>query len=407
MLKRVHIKGFRSCQDVLIDDLGSMTALIGRNGSGKTNILRALETLGRIARSSDLGSAEFDRAPFFSVGSIEIDAERDNAVYRYIFGIHEEPRAAKNGSSVQRPVIKESLAVQTQAGKWRTLVDRIDREIGIAGHSEPIPIPPATFALPTIAAFLPGSNDVQEHVRRLLLFLRTIRYYPFDETSEVAGTDWKYYVSERDHQRWLILRQSYSEMVDSVVLRLFHAYQEEEEHFKEILSLLGRDGLGLIDDIVVHTYGPSDTSKGDAADQEGECYALRFRLGRLLGGDPRLHFYRELSLGTRRVLRIIASLVMDDCTLMLIEQPEDCIHPGLLKKLIDILRANVDPAQIILSSHSAEVFNRLKPEDIRLVSIHRGATTVRPLTRRETSAAARFVSEDGTLADFLETVQEG
>jgi hypothetical protein len=34
MLKRIQIKNFRSCKDVVLDNLGSMTALVGRNGSG-------------------------------------------------------------------------------------------------------------------------------------------------------------------------------------------------------------------------------------------------------------------------------------------------------------------------------------------------------------------------------------
>ncbi len=59
MLKRVHIEGFRSCQDVLIDNIGTMTALIGRNGSGKTNILRAIEGIARMATATDLGTSDF------------------------------------------------------------------------------------------------------------------------------------------------------------------------------------------------------------------------------------------------------------------------------------------------------------------------------------------------------------
>jgi AAA15 family ATPase/GTPase len=42
MFKRIHIKKFLSCQEVVIDNMEGMTALIGRNGSGKTNILKAI-----------------------------------------------------------------------------------------------------------------------------------------------------------------------------------------------------------------------------------------------------------------------------------------------------------------------------------------------------------------------------
>ncbi|RKZ51827.1 MAG: hypothetical protein DRR08_28875 [Candidatus Parabeggiatoa sp. nov. 2] len=43
MFERIHIQNFLSCQDVVIDDMRGFTALVGRNGSGKTNILRAIQ----------------------------------------------------------------------------------------------------------------------------------------------------------------------------------------------------------------------------------------------------------------------------------------------------------------------------------------------------------------------------
>ena len=49
MLKSIVIRGFRSCRDVSLTDLPSLVALIGRNAAGKTNILRAIEWVARLA----------------------------------------------------------------------------------------------------------------------------------------------------------------------------------------------------------------------------------------------------------------------------------------------------------------------------------------------------------------------
>lgn len=42
LIQRVRIQGFRSLQNVELPELGGLTALVGRNSSGKSNILRAL-----------------------------------------------------------------------------------------------------------------------------------------------------------------------------------------------------------------------------------------------------------------------------------------------------------------------------------------------------------------------------
>jgi predicted ATPase len=126
----------------------------------------------------------------------------------------------------------------------------------------------------------------------------------------------------------------------------------------------------------------------------------------VLGGGTRAHGFNQLSLGTRRVLHILVSLIVDGSTLMLVEHPEEGIHSGLVRKLAGVLRANADPALIILSSHSADVLNALRPEDLRLVTIRRGATEAHALTAQQAGAAARFIKEEGSLAEFLESVEE-
>ncbi len=67
MLTRVEISKFRSCEDLVLDNLGPMTVLVGRNGAGKTNILRGIEWAARTATLNDPG------ALLDSAGSVEFD----------------------------------------------------------------------------------------------------------------------------------------------------------------------------------------------------------------------------------------------------------------------------------------------------------------------------------------------
>jgi len=114
-----------------------------------------------------------------------------------------------------------------------------------------------------------------------------------------------------------------------------------------------------------------------------------------------------LSHGTRRILSMVLSLILDESSVYLIEQPEDGIHAGLTEKLIGLLRAYASPAQVIMATHSTDLLNQLDPDEVRLVTIDAGKTAVRSLSDKERSVARKYLTEDGTLSEFLSLVEEG
>jgi len=78
-----------------------------------------------------------------------------------------------------------------------------------------------------------------------------------------------------------------------------------------------------------------------------------------------------------------------------------------LNKLIACLQTYADPAPVILASHSPAVFNGLTPDEIRLVYMRDGTTHLRALTPEEMKGAKNFISEEGPLSDFIETIENG
>jgi hypothetical protein len=194
-------------------------------------------------------------------------------------------------------------------------------------------------------------------------------------------------------------------MGDSPLMRLLHMELTNEGQLAEVRSLLGPDGLGLLDQIEWEKY---DYAKpGGTTESRDQLYFIRFRPA---APSPRsleaLHF-NDLAAGTQRLVRIVVSLVHDQSAVMLLEHPEDGIHRGLLRKLIDLLQGYSDRSQLIIASHSTVIFNTLDPTAIRLVTMEDDGTKVRSLTNEELRAAERFLEEEGTLADFIETVEEG
>ena len=109
----------------------------------------------------------------------------------------------------------------------------------------------------------------------------------------------------------------------------------------------------------------------------------------------------RLSDGTLRVLEVLVHLVRPDCTVLLIEEPENCIHPALQTRLMAELNSYSHKKQIVLSTHSFEIVSQCEAGAIRLVQRESDVTTVRPLTSSELSNVRLFLQEEGTLGDYV------
>jgi hypothetical protein len=187
-----------------------------------------------------------------------------------------------------------------------------------------------------------------------------------------------------------------------VPLQLIALWKNDPETFEELRDLLSEDrGVGLIDEIKV---GPVQFGREDTSGPP-EFYFVSFRPSRCTDIFP----FGDLSYGTRRVLKIILSFLSEGSSVRLIEHPEDGIHTGLVKKVVSQLRTYSEArnTQVILTSHSSTVLNMLNPEEVRLVEMNDGITTVRPLTPRQVERAGKYMAEEGSLSDYVGTVMEG
>jgi AAA15 family ATPase/GTPase len=226
--------------------------------------------------------------------------------------------------------------------------------------------------------------------------LKAVRYYPLDEPN-LPQIGSQGYVRHPDYVEWLTKYKSQADT--SIIMRLLHSSLEKSEAFDELKTLLGSKGLNVIEKINIMSHNPINTNNGD---KSSVFYLIEF-LPSLSSGSGMFN-YQELSFGTRRLVRILVSIIYDNSTVLLLEQPEDGIHTGVLHKLIPLLKSYT--GQFLIASHSSEIFNRMEPEEIRLVTMENGVTQLRPLDATEIAAASRFIREEGTLSDFIETIQE-
>ncbi len=396
-LKKVTLKNFRTCHDVELNDLGHLTVLMGRNGVGKTTILQGIEWMARTASSSNTVQTAPLPNELFSISRQNFFGQlvfsMNGISYRYTL----ELLFFKNGTglinSVMQTELKEQLERQVDTEIWQQLLTRTGEMVFGANGDRLAEIGQTMPMLPALAAIMP-SGETKEVILPVLAYLRGVKYYSLDEIT--APSSYKF-VLDSDYKKWIEQSVDSINPDSSVVMRLLHMYNDRRNDFDELKELLGIQGLGILSSIEI-TSGIMDYLT---------YYLVYFQPGNGWEGVRRLLSlpFEKLSAGTRRILRILVSFFYDRNSVFLFEQPEDAIHPGLLRKLIGLLRSYDDRGQLIMASHSSDLFDVLKPEEVRLVTMQGGETKVRGLTESELASAKRFINEEGSLSDYLDLLE--
>jgi predicted ATPase len=407
VLQKVVIEHFRSCENVTIDNIGPSLVLVGPNGSGKTNILKAILWAAESALSKEALDA---RTLDFQRKSISFEFQVTDGHFRYAISTPGEARPPDHEWTSSLIPLKESVSTLGPRGSWDKFMDRDGTELQLQDQKR-FTVPPSTPSLPLLFAYLPPDDPLLARLRPVREFLGRIRYYPLEEPSEsheppdiITETRYKSWLADSD--------DSGRPEEDSVLMKLLRMSKEAKEDLDEVKAILGENGLGLIDRISVDSHPIPKAGGGPDMMEEISYiffYPHRGGDGKPVGGmngSPKRFRFADLSHGTRRVIRMIVSMIFDRGSVMLIEHPEDGIHRRLTAGVFNTLQAYTDPSQIIVSSHSPLVFDMLDPDEIRIVSMREGKTEVRALTPDEASQARRYVKEHGTLTEYLDLMIE-
>ncbi len=108
-----------------------------------------------------------------------------------------------------------------------------------------------------------------------------------------------------------------------------------------------------------------------------------------------------LSDGTLRAAEILAVLVSPTGRLLLIEEPETSIHPGLLRKLLNEVDSYSLQRQVVVSTHSPDVVSQSKPDELRLVRRVNNITSIATLSPEQFTRLKDYLCDDGTLGEFM------
>jgi predicted ATPase len=390
MLKRIKITNFLSCQDTEID-FENVTALIGRNAAGKTNILKIIEWVAKFAIGKfRIYVDTFVDYPkleqFISIApmttAISLDFFIDNSLIKYDIGL-----SKKNYDEDYNLLDDEILIEKISIWENDTWLLKAERKDSAASYNDiKFEINYSRALIESILAFIPD-KDIKPYIHQIYQYFSKFNYYTLN--NEQIKTKDYYLFDERLYQKWL----NYGTEYDAIMC-LVHLWNERQETLNELKELIGQNGLNLIKDIVI---------KKESLDNKQKIYIVEFDID-----DNTTVKYNQLSFGTQRILSLLLAILYDKSTTLLLEQPEDGIHLSLLKKVIHICvqYADVYNKQLIIATHSADVINLLKPESIRLVRMTEAGTKVSGLDKQQLPLILDYINNEGTLANFIEAMDD-
>jgi len=181
---------------------------------------------------------------------------------------------------------------------------------------------------------------------------------------------------------------------------------KEGADYERFIALVGRDGLKLFDALHFRT---SETSSTEVAVRVGGkierrrkhklIVILQFRIGK-----QRLS-PNQLSEGTFKTIALLFRVITAASTAILIEEPEVCIHQGLLSSILELVKIYAQDKLIVISTHSDYVLDHVDPENVHHVTFDRSKGTLvrhikNTMTTKEYAALRRYLREQGNLGEY-------
>jgi predicted ATPase len=110
----------------------------------------------------------------------------------------------------------------------------------------------------------------------------------------------------------------------------------------------------------------------------------------------------DISDGTIQALGMYTAIFDPRASLILIEEPENSVHPWIIRNFIDACRA-AGKRQIILTTHSPALLEYLNPQEITVVWKRHGRTFIVPLPKVDSTVNSLWSEGSLSIFDMLDS----
>ena len=400
IIKNISIKHYRSCLDTHFQLHPNLSVLIGPNSSGKTNIMNALLLLRKLTEERSIfyyrdepPTGHCDLKTTLTLNNV------DATLWANIDTYTDDNNIDVVISSDQywnlRQLTGNNRKVNVPLALARELI-RLD-DVRFSDYQRRV----SADALHRIFGKVPES--VRAFLREIARTLAQIQYYSASQFTNPANCP----VSFELEKEGKTIRAG---RLPGHAKFLFHLYNSRKRPkssgYHQFIDIIGPNGIGLVDEIAFNEISTSSVHHsvrigGTVTERKKQNILVipQFKIGKNTLSP------NQLSEGTFKTITLLFYLITEPSQLLLIEEPEVCVHHGLLSSILELIKTYSNNKQIVISTHSDFVLDMVQPENVYVVTnIPQEGTKVQHipnrLSRRELDALREYLQVEGNLGEY-------
>lgn len=401
MIRKIQVRDYRSCLDTTFQLHPHLSVLIGPNSSGKTNILNAILLLKKLVEEEQYYHHGDETATGQSNLKVWFDVEGKTILFNAVVDIFtDENNNDVIVSSDQHWVAGDFTGNRkhirfpmwmVREFMWSRGRERIMR---ISRHQRFVLGKRSRIQMP---------DSVIKPLSRIVETLAEMRYYSASQFTNPANCPVSFEIEkEGKRSRGLRLRGHAKFLFD-----LYTSYKSaDDSSYSQFFDIVGPKGIGLID---VIDFKEISTSSIDYTVKSGGRVTQRKKEKILVVPQFKIATNdlspNQLSEGTFKTITLLFYLVTEASSLLLVEEPEVCVHHGLLSSIIELIKTYSVDKQIVVSTHSDFVLDEVEPENVYRVlkTVDKGTRVShipKSMSRRELAALRHYLETEGNLGEY-------
>ncbi len=373
-ISKVHLKGYKSIKDLEIDFKPGLNIVIGANGSGKANFVEFFNNI--ITDTGTLVPDEFE-------GNIELQYNEKIYIDLYKGYFDENHKSGNPAFVLNRKIFNGSLL------KLDSLIE-FNEKNGLDKPEVKI-------------------NTIKTEDKDALSILKAINYLTFiNPFTETLLNNIKIQITIGRKTKSIL-----TTFPDDFNTNFYSYFRKKLVVFEDIAEFIGSNPFDEQFVNYLNNYTPIKNIRIQnelIRQYEDNGKIILYNIFIQFKVNDKWLYWEQLSDSTRRLFYIFFSVLNSNSKLIFLEEPELSIHPHQLSRLMDFLREQSRSKQIIITTHSPQVLNELKEDELDriIVTRYEGAergTQMYHLSEEEKSYALDYMKNGAFLSDYW--VQSG